>query len=35
VMLEELGKRMAAGMPPHMPVPFYFMRNGRFQREEL
>lgn len=35
VVLEELRKRIAAGMGIHLPVPFYVERQGRFQRHEL
>lgn len=32
VVLDELGARVAAGMRPDLPVPFYSMRNGKFGR---
>lgn len=35
VVLEELAARVAAGMAHDLPVPFYFMENGRFFRELL
>jgi 8-oxo-dGTP pyrophosphatase MutT (NUDIX family) len=35
VVLEELGARIAAGMAPDLPVPFYYMENQAFQREWL
>lgn len=35
VVLEELESRIAGGMAPELPVPFYYERNGRFRREEL
>lgn len=35
IVLEELLARVAAGMGRRLPVPFYFMRDRRFQRELL
>lgn len=35
VILEELAARVAAGMAHSLPVPFYFMVDGKFQRELL
>jgi 8-oxo-dGTP pyrophosphatase MutT (NUDIX family) len=35
VILEELQARIAAGLPPGMPVPFYQMINRHFRRELL
>jgi 8-oxo-dGTP pyrophosphatase MutT (NUDIX family) len=35
VILEELEARLAAGMAPELPVPFYYEVRGQFRREEL
>jgi 8-oxo-dGTP pyrophosphatase MutT (NUDIX family) len=35
VVLEELAKRVDAGMGHDLPVPFYFMENQQFQRDLL
>jgi len=35
VVLEELAARVAAGMAHSLPVPFYFMQDGKFMRELL
>ncbi|BAF87855.1 conserved hypothetical protein [Azorhizobium caulinodans ORS 571] len=35
VVLEEVGARLAAGLPRHAPVPFYAMRRGTFVRSLL
>ncbi len=35
IVLRELEDRMAAGMRPYLPVPFYFERHGKWTREEL
>lgn len=35
VILDELEARLAAGMGPELPVPFYYEVRGRFRREEL
>ncbi|MEJ2378641.1 MAG: NUDIX domain-containing protein [Pseudolabrys sp.] len=35
VVLEELSARVAAAMGHSLPVPFYFMKDGRFMRELL
>jgi 8-oxo-dGTP pyrophosphatase MutT (NUDIX family) len=35
VILEELAARVAAGMAHTLPVPFYYMVDGKFQRELL
>jgi 8-oxo-dGTP pyrophosphatase MutT (NUDIX family) len=35
VVLEELGNRVAAGMAHDLPVPFYYMQDQKFFREQL
>jgi 8-oxo-dGTP pyrophosphatase MutT (NUDIX family) len=35
VVLEELGRRIAGRMTPHLPVPYYYERQGVFRRDEL
>lgn len=35
VMLEELGRRLADGFGPDLPIPFYYERRKRFTRELL
>ena len=35
IVLRELEDRLAAGMRPYLPVPFYFERRGKWTREEL
>lgn len=35
VILSELEARIAAGFAPHLPVPFFYQKHGRFVREEL
>jgi len=35
VVLDELANRVAAGMRHHLPVPMYYMENGKFFRELL
>jgi 8-oxo-dGTP pyrophosphatase MutT (NUDIX family) len=35
VILDELEARLAAGMGPELPVPFYYEVRGRFRRDEL
>lgn len=35
IILEELGKRIAAGFGQELPVPMFFQKNRRFVREEL
>ena len=35
VILEELAARVAAGMAHSLPVPFYYMKDQKFQRELL
>src|SRR3712207_8384662 len=33
VILDELENRLRAGFAPELPVPFYYERNRKFQRE--
>jgi hypothetical protein len=35
VILSELEARIAAGFGPHLPIPFFHQKRGRFVREEL
>jgi hypothetical protein len=35
VILDELETRLKAGFAPELPVPFYYERNRKFQREVL
>ena len=35
IVLDELASRVAAGMHHHLPVPMYYMENGKFCRELL
>lgn len=35
VILREVGSRIEAGFGPHLPVPYFWERKGRFVREEL
>lgn len=35
VVLQELDRRIAGRMAPHLPVPYYYERQGIFRREEL
>ncbi len=35
VVLDELANRVAAGMAHGLPVPMYYMENGKFFRELL
>ena len=35
VILSELEARIAAGFAPHLPVPLFYQKRGRFVREEL